>query len=259
MTVSVTKIYAGGTSDGGAEVAFNSSTSFSSGAFTPGNNCLLVVIVNTQQNVSSTLANITLSDTASLSWTKQTALSGIPFAGGFSEGLVLFTAPVTTGVSTTLTSGGWTSGTADCKYYFEVYQVTGHDTSTSTSWKGATAVNAANGTDAATLTLSAAPASSSVIFSACNTAPNGGSATGVSAGSGWSLLNSYSAGAWNCCGAQTKTGTTSTSVAWTDVITADTIYNSDSVVMAMEIIAAAGATYAPPPYRKPMRFFTRRF
>jgi hypothetical protein len=53
------------------------------------------------------------------------------------------------------------------------------------------------------------------------------------------------------------TGVTSTTVLWNNVAASDIAYSL--AALAVEIKAAATARKAPPPFRKPTRFFTRRF
>jgi hypothetical protein len=127
--------------------------SFTTSAFTPPDNSLLVVAVRaTDMNNSIQINNvITLTNSASLT---QTNRVNTPNTTNWKWATRVWTMPVTTGVSMTLT--------ADCdvrgveKYVVEAYAYTGYDTVTPIGATGT--ANDADGNGAATLTLSGAPA-----------------------------------------------------------------------------------------------------
>jgi len=257
VALSVVSRYSGATSSG-AEAAYSGTTSFTTGSFTPSNNSLLVACVHTSRNnigSADVVANITLSG-GSLTWTKQTAVSAVANygAGNYNEELIVFTAPVTTGASMTLTWGGWVAPN-DGRWYCQVLEATGHNTSTPL---GGTALTNNNASNTPSMTLSSTPASSSVVVGISSTATSNGTQTGCTAGTGFSVLNSHGgSGDFMEVGVETRGSSTSTTVAWGACVTGDTI--EQSIVAAFEIQAAAGGEtvtmdkWWQPPFFRPAR------
>jgi hypothetical protein len=210
---------------------------YSPTAFVTSDNSLLVAIITVMQNGGATdpSSDITLSSSPTLTWTRRHYTGD---ATEWSRGIAIFTAPVTTGASTTLT--------ADCGarniwvYHAHVIGYTGYDTSTPT---GATANSTGSlGTDgAASITLSGAPASTSEVVSTKLNAADSGTCYTLE-GSGWTELADE--GSDNYIQTQVRGGSTSTTVAWQDLNNGSgTLANA--IALALEIRAAVAATVYP--------------
>ena len=211
------------------------STSTSSPAFTPSNNSLLIVVVGARSFGSTlTAAKIGLTATPSISFTQ--VLSAIDTVTN-SRAVVgaVFTAQITTGVSTTLVVTS--SDGSDFTYQLSVIGHTGHNTSTPI---GATATGTNEGLGAVSITLSGAPASTSYVYGASYRAP-GVFDPGWTVGTGWTQLyqDGYDPDGNVSGGIEYVTGTTSTSVSWVD-ITSDTT-TQNQVELGFEV-QAAGAS-----------------
>jgi hypothetical protein len=115
---------------------------------------------------------------------------------------------------------------------------TGYDTTTPI---GGTATGTdTNGTGAATITLSAAPASSDEVVGVCSGVVNSGAIAGTGmAGSGWTQSKFSNDDGWGYVQDQTRTGSTSTSVAWADVDGGNTA-PLEAMLCAYTVKAAAG-------------------
>lgn len=230
MALSITAL-----SDSGATASGGSA---SSAAFTSVNNSLLVAFVEVGIDTSSGNLSAASGWTAAgggLTWTNQVSATD-NHKGNWPTGCAIFTAPVTTGASTTLTvSGLGTTGTTYVR--FRVNYATGYNTSTPT---GATASNTNIGSGAISLTLSGAPAASSIVFAGIGDQNSNGTQTGITAGSGWTVLNAYEDlnSNFSIDASQYNTGTTSTNVPWQAACAGDTIWTQAAI--ALEIIAAAG-------------------
>jgi hypothetical protein len=207
--------------------------SFTTPAFTPPDNSLLVVIVRTTDMNNTIQINnvITLANSASLT---QTNRVNTPNTTNWKWAARVWTMPVTTGVSMTLT--------ADCdvrgveQYTVEVYAYTGYNTG---SPIGATATgNDADGNGAASITLSGAPATDSEVLAGADVALNSGTST-VSPGAGWTELSDVALSGFLNWQTQARTASTSTTVAWADLATGSDPL--EAVMWALEIKAAGGA------------------
>jgi len=217
-----------------------SATSFGTGAytpasFTPSNNSLLYVvaffIANTDDASEGT--SLTITDSAGLTWTSRAASTTSP---GWSYGVRVWTAPVTTGVSMTVSID---CGTTDVYCYrVEVYDFTNYDTVTPV--QGAVVGSDADGDGAHSLTLGATPATDSILMA--HVATGYGSGTGsVTPNANWTELFDTDIVSWLVCQSQNRTGTTSTSVDWDDVLaTGASPFGSSSV--ALEIRNAPSGT-----------------
>jgi len=199
-------------------------TSFTSAAFTPADNSLVTVFGALQSSDQALLPSIS---GGGLTWTKQ--LSAGPDAGAAGHFSVLWTAPVTTGASMTVTIGNMPSdGTAEGVMHIFTY--TGYNTSTPI---GATATGLAGFNNPVNLTLSAAPATTSEVI-ACASDDTGGGAPAITAGTGWSEQFHVSDGSNTDSQSQTRTASTSTNVLWNG-----NAAGSNGCAVAMEIQAAA--------------------
>ena len=198
-------------------------TTFTTGSFTPANNSLLVVAAQLQDATIST-DTMTITDTASLSWTARVTTGVDPSFSAHKT--VLYTAPVTTGSSMTVTVGTLANGSAE--FAVHVFTYTGYNTGTPI---GATATGTSTGGGAVTITLSASPALSSEVLASANADSTGGSSE-ITTGTGWTQQFHASDTANLDAQTQTRTNSTSTTVTWNNIATSD-------VTAAMEIIAAS--------------------
>lgn len=209
-------------------------SSYSSGSFTPPNNSLIVALVGGQAwpgSVPSAASPFTCTG-GSLTWTRR--LIATTASNGWPSQLELWTAPVTTGASMTITvdhasatMGGW---------LIHAIAITGYDTG---SPIGASATNNSFTTDgAASLTLSGAPASDSVVIAARLFQMDTAGGSSANPGSGFTEIYDTSVNDWASMESQRRDGSTSTSVPWADVDATGTTI-ATSVALAIEIKAAS--------------------
>ncbi len=215
--------------------------SFTTAAFTPPDNSIVVVIITAMEQVPSAdpSASQTISDSVGLTWTSQLAIGNA--AGGV--GLRMWTAPVTTGASMTITAD---CGASDIQQYtVHRYAYTGYNIGSPT---GATASNGDAGADGAlTITLSASPATDSEVIGVLSQEMAGsGAGYAVTVGTGWTEIYEATVDTdFVHAQSQVRTGSTSTSVTWDD-IAAGGINASHTVAAALEIKAAAVGGGAAP-------------
>jgi len=146
-----------------------------SSSFTPSNNSLLVVAFSTTRASSGAIAP-TISDTAGLAWTSR-ALAGA--ANQWDVYTRIWTAPVTTGVSMTVTC----ANTSDNNVMMSVVDFTGYDTGSPVGATGAAAAQASR-SGAYALNLSGTTAADSIVIgSGTVDGPNT-----TTAGTGWTAL-----------------------------------------------------------------------
>jgi hypothetical protein len=218
-----------------------STAAVNTASFTPPNNSLLVIvaglIADNDAAVRPTSLTITDDLGAHLTYTVRVT-TGNPAQWGY--GARIWTAPVTTGASMQIQIG---SGAAQANaIYIRRFAYTGYDTVTPT---GATATGTdANGTGAASITLSGTPASTSEVIGVLSGVVVSGSAT-VTEGSGWTEVDESLDTGWGYFEVQTRTGSTSTTVAWAEV--GNAANPLEAMLAALEIRAAAGST--PPLFR----------
>lgn len=211
--------------------------SFVTGSFTPPNNSILVVSVSLIQNGGSStpLTDLTISG-GGLTYTAR-ASSSIDEGGSFYTGTRIYTAPVATGASMTITldCGSRSIG----EYSISVVALTGYNTSTPTGVTGTNAQTSgfSGPPDPASLTLSGSPASTSYIVGAIGIDK---SVANCSPGSSWTELHDVHNTDWGGLETQYRTSYTGTSVDWTDVRAGGgALFNWAAV--AVEIVAAGGA------------------
>ena len=221
------------------KIKLNNNMDGTTGSFTPQDNSLLVVVVSLVYDPAVSFA-VTISG-GSLTWTERvTAINGP--SSNYYERLSIFTAPVSTAASMTISVNGNSSGGADSPIAsVQAFSFTGYNTGTPT---GATATDAnglADGENA--MTLSGSPASSSVVIAARSwtaDSANNETATPDTSG-GWAEiydnvpLTGFSG--YTCLQSQARTGSTSTDVRWDDTADNGTGFFTGAAV-ALEIQAA---------------------
>lgn len=213
-------------------------TSWTTGSFTPPNNCLLVVFAaEICDDGNDSEPTLTLSG-GGLTWTKQVVKTG-HVASNYPVSVAMFTAPVTTGSSMTLMLTDFNIGSFQYSISLRVNSVTGYNTSTPI---GATANGATTGvTGASSITLSSTPAASSIIFAGTADTDYNDGQTGITEGIGWTVLNAYeSLDGWVLDATQYITGSTSTTVPWQALAVGTGMDIHNQAACAIEILAAAG-------------------
>jgi len=239
------------------DLTVSSGTVTSGAAVTPSNNSLLIVVfMGAGESGGSGIANPTgyTVSGGSLSYTRRAStLSGDDHSDGFMSSVGFWTAPVTTGASTTVSVSGVTNGQ---RASLAIYQATGYNTSTPI---GATGTAQFLGDDAISLSLSGTTATSSYIIGADAIQPSDVGGTAPTQGTGWTRdgWSSDPSPGWLFCSVQSRTGVAVSSVPWQDVIVGQTSYNQANA--AIEILAAAGAAASLTPFRRPLRNYQRRF
>jgi hypothetical protein len=166
----------------------------------------------------------------SLTFTLQQVIEGAAWGWGTKY----LTAPVAAGGSTVFTIDPVDKSLA--KVRVKCWCIEGYDTGDPV---GAIAEVLAGGNDGAqSTTLDAAPAADSMVFATRYGLMNNGQAT-ATAGAGWTEIDDVSMTDYDTLHIQTRTGSTSTTVAWDDVNTgAGTVF--ETALAAIEIKAAGG-------------------
>src|SRR6266853_418788 len=201
-------------------------TSVTTASFTPADNSLVVVFAGLQSSNNSLAASIS---GGSLTWTKQ-AQAGVDVSN-FGHFSILWTAPVTTGASMTVTVGNMPSdGTAEGIVH--VFYYTGHNTSTPV---GGTASATAAFNSAVNLTLSSAPATTSEVIAGASD-DTGSGAANITTGTGWTQQTHVSDTANTDSQTQTRTSSTSTNVLWNS-----NAAGTNGCAVAIEIVVATAA------------------
>ena len=233
-------------------------TVVASASFTPTNNSLQIAILSLYARLESGSADFTgvTCSGGGLTWTNRLSTLNQSTAG---SGQIIFTAPVTTGASTTLTAANFPTVyqfLSQWQWRFLVLETTGHDVSTPT---GATATGRNLGPGSVTITLSSSPSTNSIVVASRNVNHATFSGENATEGAGWTeLSDQINDGQHVDVQSQYRGSSTSTSVTWATLVSSGTT-PTDACEIAIELMMAAAATKAPPPFRKALRFFTRSF
>lgn len=212
------------------------------GAFTPSNNSLLYVVATfiAATDDASEGTSLTISDSLTSTWTSRAATATSP---AWSYGIRVWTTPITTGASMTVSID---VGATSAQYIrIEVYDFTSYDTTTPIA--GAITGSDADGDGAHSITLGATPRTDSILMA--HMFVGLGSTTGtVTENANWTLLFETNLDDWGVAHSQFRTGTTSTSVDWDDLLATGTPFGG-AVSLAMEVrdAAAAGPTITDQP------------
>lgn len=217
--------------------------SVTTGSFTPQNDSLLVAVVSCIAHSSAgniATANSTVSG-GSLTWTKRASINSGALGFSYSHCLELWTAPVGTAGSMTLTFANTldANGADGSKTAIQIFSYTGYNTG---DVVGATITGAALSNPTGALTLSAPPASDSMVVAARSFQPDAASDVTATAGSGWDEIYDNASGAvgFSCLETQQRTASTSDGVVWTDINDQNTAVFG-TLGLAVELKAAAGA------------------
>jgi hypothetical protein len=208
-------------------------------SFTPSDNVLLVLAVGFLVESAGDFSNDPPLAVAggSLTWTRRTHTE--EDLGGYVATHQIWTAPVTTGASMTITvTDDISAATGDGIHgMWEVLEVSDYNTGDPV---GASASNTGLGNGAGALTLSGAPASSSLVLASRFYAPDGAESCNATPATGWteiSDLNHTNPG-YSELQTQRRTGSTSTGVNWDD-LSSGSAAAFVSHAVALEIKAAA--------------------
>lgn len=185
-------------------------------SFTPPNNSLLFAVLCADPSSPSTSVAFSVSG-GGLTWTRQLTLGPIYFGGSapdYYQRMEVWTAPVTTGAS--MTVSGTDSASGANHQHLHVFSWTEYDTG---SPIGATVTrNGTTDTGALSITLSASPASTSEVLAGRARIDSGSYDSTATPGSGWTeLYDTAGSGGVSDLQTQVRGGSTSTTVAWSDV------------------------------------------
>ena len=212
MALALTARFSGTSAEG------HGTGSYTTGSFTPSANSLLVVAcyANTAATGNNVVGTLTITDSAGLSWTSGVSVGDSTTTGVTSYGMRIWTAPVG-GSPASMTV------TLDCGaidvfcYSVSIFDLTGYDTGAPT---GATASGfqaPAAAANAWTITLSGAPATTSIVVAAVGVDLNSGSGMAVTVGTGWTEIHDVTSSVPNeNLQTQYRGSSTSTSVTWDD-------------------------------------------
>jgi hypothetical protein len=212
---------------------------YTSGSFTPSNNSRLVVDCFAIQEADGGMegTDLVVSDSLGGTWTAITATNNSP---AWSYGIRSWSRDIVTGAAMTV-SVDTDASNFDMEFYrLEIYDYTTDLGGGATVTVGGTAIGSdADGNGAASVTLSATPASSSIVVGLCMTGLGGASGT-ITSGAGFTQRVEAVMASWAVCESETRTGSTSTTVDWVDVLATGTGFGG-STLMAYEIAETAGA------------------
>lgn len=218
---------------------------FTTTAFTPPSNSLLVVGVSIIENSGTTtdpLSSITVSG-GGWTYTGGPGVSVSPTS--FPTATKVFTAPVGTGASMALTIG--TGGRAIGEYSVTVVAYTGYNTGAPTG-ATATGTQGSGFTGPPTpfsITLSAAPASTSEVFAVAGMDKTVAGASPGTTGT-WTEVDDVENTDWGGLESQARTGSTSTTVDWADLRSGGgALFNVAAVAIEIVVASASTATYPP--------------
>lgn len=221
---------------------------FTTSSFTPPDNSLLVVAAGGVENSGTTNPSndLTISG-GGLTFTRQTVIG---HTTSWTMGLAIWTAPVTTGASMTLSvdcaarNMWWLSASA--------VAYTGYDTGAPIGATG-TLVDVTTPDGAQSFTLSGAPATDSEVFASLLMDKEG---LGTTPGAAFTEIHDLQVGTEGGLETEIRTGSTSTTVDWVDCHTG-TGNMFTLVGAAVEIKAAASGPPPTPPTLRVVRSNTR--
>lgn len=150
-----------------------------------------------------------------LTWTKRAFVSHNNVGFSWGACVVIFTAPVTTGASMTVTAS-CTGGGASLHCNLHVFDATGYDTSTPVDT--ITASNTAFANGAMSMSLSSAPPSTGLVIAARAVVPAGTDLNPATPGASYTeLYDTNSEAGYGGLQSEYRTGSTSTTVDWVTV------------------------------------------
>lgn len=222
--------------------ATGSGASKTTGSFTPPNNSLLVMVAMAQpDNDVVDQTGATIADTASLSWTKRVSINNVGSTVGYLPDLIIWTAPVTTGVSMTVTVTKAAGSPDLMKWFLQPISYTGYDTGSPTGVTGSAQNGPADGSYNPSLSGSPASTSEVIAFIAGTCAGSGD--TKPVTGTGWTQIAISNDAGYYGLHIQIRVGSTTGSVLWDDVLgpaSTDTYWDTHTAYLALEIKDGGG-------------------
>lgn len=201
---------------------------------TPNANRLLVAVFSgIELSGAVNLNNVTISG-GSLTWTQRQAFQSSYATGSYAVYLKVWTAPVGGSPGSMAVTVNYPSIADQTGQMLALFEVDGYD---GASPIGASISGTNLGSGAVNLTLSSAPAASSIVLAYCANAPSSGSLTATPA-TGWTEHYDAAQDGVSHFQTQSRGGSTSTAVQWDDVAVGGTVYGDDSIAGAIEIRAA---------------------
>ena len=220
---------------------------FTTGSFTPADNSILVAHVGVVNGVggADVQSGMSLSG-GGLTWTRQAGPTGGTVAG-YTAAQEIWTAPVTTGASMSITyQHAGNVGSDRAWGMIQVHEITSDSTSPEIGTPNVIVGAHDQGDAAATITLPSSPSSSSIVSAAryYNSNANDGAAT---PGTGWTEVydQTASTNGYGSFQSQYRGSSTDADVTWNNLmVPAETAWKSST--MAIEVReAAAGASVVP--------------
>ena len=208
------------------------------GAFTPADNSMLIVIAGAIGNSDSGMrgGDLDISNTAGLT---KTAITNSTGSTGWSYGVRAWRLPVTTGVSMTITLSS-SVGSINVAPKLVVLQYTGHDTSTPIGATGIASIGA-SADGAQSLTLSGTPGATSEVLGVALGAVNSGTVN-ITEGSGWTEIIDSPQADQRRFELQGKTNLGSTTLPWQDVAVGGSITGIGVELIGFEVKEAGGSS-----------------
>lgn len=205
-------------------------------SFTPAANSLLVVVASAQRENHATAQTWSISDSASLTWTSRATSTNI--TGNFGGGIQVWTAQVgASPASMTVTVDPWSTAVTGW-IGLEVFDITGHDTSSTFPQAATTNTTTSTGNSVSlTVTLGSSPTNGNLVLGLF-TGQNDASGAFASI-TGFTQLSAPS-GTFNHIGVWYRSDTTSTGITQSDL--GQTVNWGAGV--AMEVKSASSDTNA---------------
>ncbi len=201
-------------------------------SFTPSNGSLLVAIL-VALNPDGTAGAATITDTAGLTWTNRVSRDQNNF---YASHIEIWTAPVVTGVSMTVTGNSNSVNlNTSSEIFLGIFQITGHDTTTPIRQTFSDGANVGRA-GAYSNNFAGALLATSLVITGATSDNDDWLDTLTTPGSGWTeVYEAPSPGGFNGFYSEERTGTTSAAV---EFVKFDAGYSW--VLGAVEIAAAAG-------------------
>lgn len=190
------------------------------GTFTPANDSLLVVVAMFMRNSLAAwdVAGQATISGGGLTWTRRIVAES---TNDYNNAFVIWTAPVTTGASMSITV---TSPTNTLATWNRCYEYTGHDVA---SPMGLVTSGSTASTDGSyNPSLGASPASTSDVLAAISTTIAGAGNVDIDNGTGWTELGQENSASFYGSQIQRRSGSTDSTVLWNDLDAASSTDNS---------------------------------
>ena len=229
----------------GSSVEDHGTGAATTASFTPADNSLLVIGLTCVDNAAGDISTaLTIADSlggGALTYTARVTQGHA--GGGFAQGRV-WTAPVTTGASMTLS---FDCGANNIYWYkWFVFEVTGYDTGTPTGGTASAALgDGSNGSfnGSHSITLSSAPASGDYTLAFLGADANSSSSQQVTPGADFTEsgeLNPSTGSFLGYAEAQQRTGSTSTTVNWVDTQGGTGAFSGVLTALVIKVSAGGG-------------------